>query len=255
MKDLSDSDVLMLQYIIFQLSKTNTEIVEKYSNESWLVHHWKNSTKESILTYRLHHNYRENYLKHKEEDILSSYIYKKEDSEKVVYLTFDDGPYKNQKPLVNYIFEQEIPSTFFLLCNKINSKNIQSYKKDFVSVGMHTYTHLNYDNLTRFAIEKDVSRCVETFNKYDLETRIFRPAFGIVNRDESEVLGNNNIEWIVWSMDSLDWEWVFNDSRIDEMLDSVTPWEIILLHENANLEMFKKLVEWLKKKGYSFWLL
>ena len=245
-----------------QLSERKNEVLNmtmKKLQEYWvdyiLPDHWDLSSKENILTYRLHHYYRENYLKNKAKNILSSYIFKKDVSEKIVYLTFDDGPYDKQKPLVDYMIEREIPGTFFLLCSKINKYNIWAYRKDYFSVWIHTNTHENYDLLTKDEILNDVDACNQKFDEHNLEKRIFRPAFGIVNLNESKVLALNNIDWVVWSMDSLDWEWVFNEQRINEMLESVSPWEIILFHENVDMEMFIKFITELEKKGYSFWKL
>ncbi len=218
-----------------------------------LPDHWPLSSPEIVWTYRLHHWYRENYLKYKNPQVVSSYIYKKDTSEKIVYLTFDDGPYNQQKAVVDYLMNNKIPSTFFLICNKINATNIAPYKTDFITLAMHTNTHSNYDQLTKDQILNDIDACNKMFDAHNIEKRLFRPAFGIVNMNESKALAMNNLNGVIWSMDSLDWASWFNEQRIDEMLESVSPGEIILFHENADITMFVKFVDWLKEKGYSFW--
>ncbi len=243
-KELSQPNKYSLKMTIAKLKNHKAEFI--------LPQHWELSSKANVMTYRLHHFYREEYLKYKSEYLIGSYVFKKNVWEKIVYLTFDDGPYNTQKPVLDYMIDEKIPGTFFLICSKLNEANLSAYKKDFFTIGMHTNHHQNYDHMTKDQILNDIDGCNTTFDRFKLEKKIFRPAFGIVNLNQSKVLALNNIDGVSWSMDSLDWEWVFHEQRIEEMLEAVSWWEIILLHENVDLEMFTKLVEWLREKGYSF---
>jgi peptidoglycan/xylan/chitin deacetylase (PgdA/CDA1 family) len=83
---------------------------------------------------------------------------KDEDIEKVVYLTFDDGPSYIVTPRVlDILKEKDIKATFFVVGNKIQYREniLKRIKEEGHSIGLHTYTHKykliysSYDNFIK----------------------------------------------------------------------------------------------------------
>lgn len=70
--------------------------------------------------------------------------YKKPNGNKIVYLTFDDGPSSNTKKLLDVLDRYNVKATFFVTGNgqKYNSYIKEAYDKGH-TIGLHTYTH-NY---------------------------------------------------------------------------------------------------------------
>lgn len=61
---------------------------------------------------------------------------------KVVYLTFDDGPYNNTDNLLDLLAKYNIKATFFVVGNnKIYSEKLQRIVNEGHSIGIHTVTH------------------------------------------------------------------------------------------------------------------
>ncbi len=64
--------------------------------------------------------------------------------EKVIYMTFDDGPsYIITNKILDILEEQGVKATFFVVGNKIEGREdiLKRVNKDGHSIGLHTYTH------------------------------------------------------------------------------------------------------------------
>lgn len=206
--------------------------------------------KEKILSYNMYNSYKNTYLQKIDEKVLDFFIFEKQNSENRVYLTFDDGP--NGKKLTDFLEKNNIAATFFFVCNKMNSKNIKHYQKNIFSIWAHTYSHKNYDNLSFGELEKDVEKCKNVFQKLDLKFDIFRPAYWIINENEMKVAQKNNLKVYIWNIDSLDWNNGFNQKRIENITKNIKSWDIILFHENVNIDNLSSLIKAIQKRWFSF---
>lgn len=216
---------------------------EKNTRET-LSSYWK------IWEYILHPYYRDSYLPKIPEDTLKSYIFKKDNSRKEIFLTFDDGPYNTN--IIKYLKQEEIAGTFFLMCSRINSKNIKRYKDPLFSLWGHTMYHDNYDELSKSDVIADIDGCSDVFHTHWIPHRIYRPAYGIINAAETEGLIKNKLTAYVWSIDSADWAWDFTQQKAQEIINHTKSGDILLFHEWVDLEVFDFLIDWLRKKQYSF---
>ncbi len=66
------------------------------------------------------------------------------DEEKIVYLTFDDGPSKNTERILEILKENDAHATFFLIGNQVNDNTIDVVKrmiKEGHQIGVHTFSH------------------------------------------------------------------------------------------------------------------
>ncbi|MCM0649730.1 polysaccharide deacetylase [Clostridium swellfunianum] len=67
-----------------------------------------------------------------------------QEEEKVVYLTFDDGPsYIITNRVLDILKEKEVKATFFVVGNKIEGREdiLKRIHEDGHSLGLHTYSH------------------------------------------------------------------------------------------------------------------
>ena len=62
--------------------------------------------------------------------------------EKIVYLTFDDGPSDNTKKILDILDQYKVKGTFFVTGNNQKKNDLirLAYEKGH-SIGLHTYTH------------------------------------------------------------------------------------------------------------------
>ena len=73
-----------------------------------------------------------------------AYAYLDGEDEKVIYLTFDDGPsYIVTNQILDILKEKEVKASFFVVGNKIEGREdiLKRMYKEGHSIGIHTYTH------------------------------------------------------------------------------------------------------------------
>ena len=191
------------------------------------------------------------YLKKIPKDVISNFYFKSSTDRKEVAITFDDGPLKNTKEILSFLLQNDVPATFFLVADKLNKNNTLFYQDSLIEVGMHTFSHLDYSNLTRDEKNKDIYKCIEIFNKYNLQTTYFRPAYGIIDRDIAEILNRNSLDGVIWSLDSQDWNGYKEERIINHIIDSITHGSIILFHDSLNVSDLKQIINKIRLKGFN----
>ena len=190
------------------------------------------------------------YLNKIPKEISEKFMYKIKTKEKKVVLTFDDGPNKNTKQIIDFLVENNIPSTFFLISNQINEKNKNLYDNKLIDVGIHSFNHKNFDMLSKEEIESDFKKSINIFKKYKLNYKYFRPPYGIINQDMMSIIENFNLKGILWSIDSEDWNLNNMNEIILKSTKNIGPGSIILFHDYINLNTLKKIVSKILDNGY-----
>jgi peptidoglycan/xylan/chitin deacetylase (PgdA/CDA1 family) len=125
-----------------------------------------------------------------------SLVWNKSRSEKIVYLTFDDGPLPNVTTFVlNTLKNYHIKATFFCIGDNISKhpEVFEQVKNDGHSIGNHTYNHLN-------GWKTDDKTYLENFLKCQqlTQTNLFRPPYGRIKK--SQVRG------LKWKVESQKWK-------------------------------------------------
>ena len=190
------------------------------------------------------------YLNKIPKEISEKFIYKIKTKEKKVVLTFDDGPNKNTKQIIDFLVENNIPSTFFLISNQISEKNKNLYDNKLIDIGIHSFNHKNFDKLSKEEIESDFKKSINIFKKYKLNYTYFRPPYGIINQNMMSTIENFNLKGILWSIDSEDWNLNNMNEIILKSTKNIGPGSIILFHDHINLNILKKIVSKILDNGY-----
>lgn len=132
--------------------------------------------------------------------------------EKIIYLTFDDGP---SDPITNKVLdilkENDVKATFFLIGNQIKGLEdvVTRINNDGHSIGLHTYTHkFNkiYSNNANFIME--MKKCQNEIKKVTNTTpTILRFPGGSRKHLSSnllQTLHDKNLKIYDWNMETLD---------------------------------------------------
>jgi peptidoglycan/xylan/chitin deacetylase (PgdA/CDA1 family) len=166
--------------------------------------------------------------------IYSNCTWKIPTKDKVIYLTFDDGPDPEATAFVlANLKKYNAKATFFCIGNNVlKHPNIyESVLKDGHRVGNHTYDHLNgwqTENLLYIENIKDAKNMIES--------NLFRPPYGRIKKSQikllkqSDSLPNQIIMWDVLSGDF--------DQKIDgetcarNVIKNTIPGSIIVFHDS-----------------------
>lgn len=188
--------------------------------------------------------------------LFPSLVWKKENSQNNIWLTFDDGPSEEATPFIlNILEEEKIKATFFLIGKEIK-KYPDLYKKIIANghiVANHSYSHKNgylCKNLTYF---DDIEKCQELMPN----NKLFRPPYGKISRSQIKYL-KKKYQIILW--DILSWDFSFREipKKIKtNILKNTSSGSILVFHNNKkslkNLTpILKETIQELKKRGFSF---
>lgn len=179
--------------------------------------------------------------------------------DKVIYLTFDDGPIPELTDWVlQTLVDFEAKATFFCVGENVekNPEIFQRVIADGHSIGNHTYNHVNGRNELTSNYLKNIVVCDDAFDKHDLRTNLFRPPYGRFKIGQRKQLKNRQI--VMWDVLSKDYDQSLNSEVIlEKSIQSTKPGSIIVFHDNPKAEQNLKAVlprylSFFKEKGFQF---
>lgn len=201
-------------------------------------------------------------------------------NEKVVFLTFDDGPSKTVTPeVLKVLNKHKVKATFFVMGKTLErggeeaQKILKEVYESGHAIGNHTYSHdykklypgrkVNIDNFVA-DLEKNEELIQEAIGKEDFHTRVYRAPGGTMSWRGMDTLKDysvaNNIVPIDWNALNKDAE---GKKKSPEQLTSEAikysegkDMVVLLMHDTYGKEntakSLDKLIKWYKDNGYTF---
>lgn len=175
--------------------------------------------------------------------------------EKIIYLTFDDGPTPR---ITNWILKElakyNAKATFFCL-----GKNVVLYPKllDYIiceghSVGNHTYNHLNAWKTEKQKYLNDIKSCEKVFH-----SKLFRPPYGKLKPGiRTQILENHQI--IMWDVMSYDFDNdISEENCYQNVIKNAKEGSIIVFHDSVKAKRNMKaslprVLKYFSEKGFGF---
>lgn len=185
--------------------------------------------------------------------------YQAETKDKVIALTFDDGPTKNVDQLLPLLDEYKAKATFFLIGNEIE-KHPEEAKKIVEAehqIGNHTYSHKRMVLKSPSFIKEEIEKTDELIRKIGYKGEIdFRPPYGKKFVGLPYYLSQHNRETIMCSLEP---ETYYSsvDDKVDYVLENIKPGSIILLHPmydqtGGTIQVVEEILKELTSEGYQF---
>ncbi len=152
---------------------------------------------------------------------------------KVVALTFDDGPdplFTGQ--VLDILKQQQVKATFFVLGQGAaeNPGLVARIHAEGHEIGNHGFTH---DYRQRKLVAEIVSTDKAVFEAAGVHTRFYRPPGGGVNKEQLEQIKLNGHIVALWSLDSRDWLNPGSKQIVRSVTRGAFPGAIILLHDGG----------------------
>ncbi|MFC5467805.1 polysaccharide deacetylase family protein [Cohnella suwonensis] len=191
-------------------------------------------------------------------------IDKERTENKVVLLTFDDGPKAPETldPLLDTLDKHGAKAIFFV--NGYRVKAHPELLKQIADrgqiIGNHSWDHIDLKKEKAANVEKQIGDVQAIVKETTGQSPVFfRPPFGSGGDEVRKVAKENGLLYMTWSNGSLDWAMAKTPEEkrpqavIDNVLEQLHPGSNILMHELAwTGKALDSLLDQLEAKGYSF---
>ncbi len=183
-------------------------------------------------------------------------LWRGEDKEKVVYLSFDDGPVRDVTEWVcEELKKRDIRATFFCVGENVE-RNPDIYRrlvKEGHKTGNHTYNHLPAWKCSGKEFFENIGKASKV-----ISSDVFRPPHGQLYPWQVKKLKDRFRRIVMWDVLSKDY-----DSRLSaeevrvNVMDNVRPGSVIVFHDSIKSwprlkQALPAALDFLLKEGYSF---
>ncbi len=218
--------------------------------------------------------------------IYPDFIWRMPDDEKVIYLTFDDGPIPE---ITEFVLEElakyQAKATFFCIGGNIEKHPdiFQQVINQGHTIGNHTFNHLRGWNTENEVYLENFWKCEEIISMFDfrnsisehqrpnikhqasnieqqtsnLEHRLFRPPFGRIKRNQAaKIIQTHKI--IMWDVLSGDYDQSLSQERVlNKSIKHTENGSIVLFHDSIkaskNMQFaLPKYLEHFSERGFTF---
>ncbi|MBI3958799.1 MAG: polysaccharide deacetylase family protein [Chloroflexi bacterium] len=179
--------------------------------------------------------------------------------EKVLYLTFDDGPHEEYTPqFLDLLARFQAQATFFVvgIYANIYPDLIQREIDEGHGVANHTYYHSHLDKLSVDRVAWELI-ATQTAIGVDNQAACFRPPYGILPPAAWNTVVGQGYEVVIWDIDSLDWKRPDAEAIAAPVLERAYDGAIVLMHDggddrSATLAALETVLTELGAQGFRF---
>lgn len=189
----------------------------------------------------------------------TTYEIKLSGKEKVVALTFDDGPWPDTLPILNILKQNKIKATFFwigrhlLIYPEIGKKVVAEGH----AIGNHTWNH-QYHQVDRATAGREIEDTASLIYKITgVKTAMFRPPGGILNNGLAGYAQAQKMVVAMWSTDTHESYSPSPQEIVNTVLNSTQSGTVVLMHDGGGnhsntVKALPQIIAELKKRGYKF---
>ncbi|SDQ07590.1 polysaccharide deacetylase family protein [Virgibacillus salinus] len=170
-----------------------------------------------------------------------------------VALTFDDGPSKFSKEIVDILDDFQVGGTFFFIGQNVKKHPIyvKYVNSEGFSIGTHSTNHVHVSSLSYEQQENELIQTIQLIEDItNEEVDLFRPPYGDMNQLTIDLINEHQGKMVLWNNDPKDWK--SNDPKdiVSSVQGTKTSGSIILLHESeAVIEALPQIIKYLQSKG------
>ncbi|BAY63547.1 polysaccharide deacetylase (plasmid) [Nostoc linckia NIES-25] len=180
--------------------------------------------------------------------------------DKVIALTFDDGPApKYTQQVLQILKQQNIKATFFCVGEMVHyfPQIAKLEVAEGHAIGNHTWHHWYRKMNLSVAAREIESTATAIYQTMGVKTSLFRPPYGILNNGVADYAKKNNYAVLMWSDDSIDYRRPPVSRLVNNVLKYAKPGGIVLMHDGGGdrshtVKALPQIIASLKQHGYKF---
>lgn len=185
----------------------------------------------------------------------SSAVWNFKTKEKVIYLTFDDGPVP---VLTEWVLDElkkhNAKATFFCV-----GDNIVKHRAIFDRIRSEGHVTANHTQNHLKGFHSSIEDYLESVDKCEVETqsKIFRPPYGQLRKSQFRSLQSMGYKIVFWDVISYDYEKITPEECYQNVKKHTKAGSIVLFHDNMKAEKnvkhaLSKTLEHFTSLGYVF---
>jgi peptidoglycan/xylan/chitin deacetylase (PgdA/CDA1 family) len=191
--------------------------------------------------------------------IYPSLTWKINTNEKVIYLTFDDGPIPE---VTEFVLKQlavyNAKATFFCIGENVRKHPdiFEKVVKSGHSIGNHTFNHLNGWKTDNEVYLQNVRLCKIELEKHGVFTNLFRPPYGRIKF--GQIIRMSHYKLIMWDVLTKDYnKAIAKEKVLNKTLKHTEAGSIVVMHDSLKASFslrhaLPKVLEEFSNRGYRF---
>ncbi len=177
-------------------------------------------------------------------------------NEKIIYLTFDDGPHPTITPFVLKTLKKYNAKASFFCIGKNVEAYLDVYKRiidEGHRIGNHTQQHLN-------GFKNDIPTYLEdiVFASKFINTNLFRPPYGKLKKNQAISIKEKGYKIIMWDVLSGDFDSTISKEKcLQNVISKTKEGSIVVFHDSEKAfeklqYVLPKVLEHLSQLGFTF---
>ncbi len=178
-------------------------------------------------------------------------VWETKTNEKLVAITFDDGPHEVFTPqILDLLAKYDAKATFF-----VTGKNARLYPEvlkradaDGHEIGNHTFHHYTNNHMSSTQLSMELDKANDAIAQIiRKKPTLYRPVQGVYNDTIIQTAHKKGLDVIMWSWDQdpLDWQNPRASKIVNHVKKGLSPGDIIILHDwnNSRVSQTVKAIE------------
>ena len=178
--------------------------------------------------------------------------------QRVIALTFDDGPGPYTPEVLSILEREHVPATFFEVgvAERYFYASTARIVADRDVIGDHTEIHPEMSRLTRPQQRAQLLEQAAAVGRYGASfPRLFRPPYGLWNATTLALLHRYRMLMVLWTIDTNDYLRPGVPAIVKAAVAGARPGAIILLHDaggdrSETVAALPRIIARLRRKGY-----
>ncbi len=180
--------------------------------------------------------------------------------ERLVALTFDDGPSEYTEPLLDVLAEAGVKASFFCEGRKILERPDvvkRAYNEGHL-VGTHTFSHRNLLFATPSLSRQEIAKAAEIVHDVlGVRPLWFRPPYGMRYPWTLLQARSEGMSAVLWSNCPRDWMEPGAEVLEQRVMEDLNPGDVVLMHDGGGdrsqtVEAVRRLIVDMREQGYKF---
>jgi len=181
--------------------------------------------------------------------------------DKVVALTFDDGPWpEHTEAVLAELAKYDVKATFFMIGRQVYRypNLVKRIRNEGHALGNHTQGHQYSSTASPAQVRAQMAECQTAIQSVaGVKPNWYRPPGGIMTPVVGRETARYGLKIAMWSVDPQDWRRPPVTTLVQRVITNTKPGSVVLMHDGGGdrsktVESLGPIIRELKKQGYTF---